>query len=202
MRILTEHTIGLVIDIQERLLPHIHEHKQLLRNTEILLEGLRVLEVPILVTEQYRKGLGKTVDEVRGKLLKFEPLEKMTFSCCDDIQFMRELKEVKRGTGANSTRGKSQHSSIGKKADPKNILICGIETHVCVLQTTIDLLKKGYKPLVIEDCTSSRKANDKKIAIERMRQEGAVITSYESILFELTRVSGNDKFKAISNLVK
>lgn len=180
MRILTEHTLGLVIDIQERLLPHIHEHKQVLKNVEILLEGLRVLEIPVLVTEQYRKGLGETVSEVTEKLMKFEPKEKMSFSCCDDDLFMNELKSKKRN----------------------NIIICGIEAHVCVLQTTIDLLKKGYQPVIIEDCTSSRKSNDKKIAIERMRQEGAIISSYESILFELTRVSGNEKFKAISNLVK
>ncbi len=180
MRIITEHTAGLVIDIQERLLPHIFEHKRLMRNVEILLEGLQILEVPILVTEQYRKGLGPTLKEVEEKILKFEPWEKMTFSCCDDHDFMGELKAVKR----------------------KNIIICGIETHVCVLQTTIDLLKAGYQPVVIEDCVSSRKENDKKIAIERMRQEGAIISTFESILFELTRVSGNERFKSISKLVK
>lgn len=181
MRILKEHTVGLVIDIQERLLPHIFDHEQVLKNTEILLEGLGVLEVPVLLSEQYRKGLGETVKSVKEKLLKFEPLEKMTFSCCDDNHFMAAL-ESNKGI--------------------KNVVICGIEAHVCVLQTSIDLLSKGYQAIVIEDCTSSRKPNDKKIAIKRMRQEGAIISSYESILFELTRVSGNAKFKAISNLVK
>ncbi len=180
MRILTEHTTGLVIDIQERLFPHINEHKVLLRNVEILLEGLRILEIPILVTEQYRKGLGTTIAPVVEKLLKFDPLEKMTFSCCDDSVFLSELKAIKR----------------------KNVIICGIESHVCVLQTTIDLMKKGYRPVVIEDCVSSRKPNDKTIAIERMRREGAIISTYESILFELARVSGNENFKSISKLVK
>lgn len=180
MRILTEFTIGLVIDIQERLLPHIFEHEKVLLNIEILLEGLRTLDVPIIVTEQYRKGLGPTVKEVEEKILKFEPREKMTFSCCDDLAFMNELKAAER----------------------KNIVICGIESHVCVLQTTLDLLNQGFQPVVVEDCVSSRKQNDKKIAIERMRQEGAIITTYESILFELTRVSGNDTFKAISKLLK
>lgn len=180
MRILTENTAGLVIDIQERLLPHIFEHEKILRNVEILLEGFSILDVPIIVTEQYRKGLGPTLNEVQDKILKFEPREKMTFSCCDDQAFVLEMEAVKR----------------------KNVVICGIETHVCVLQTSIDLLAKGYQPVVVEDCVSSRKENDKKIAIGRMRQEGAIITSYESILFELTRMSGTETFKSISKLVK
>lgn len=176
-----ENTAGLVIDIQERLLPHIYDHEKILKNVEILLDGLRVLDMPVLITEQYRKGLGETAPEVREKLDRFEPLEKMTFSCCDDKHFMSELEKM--------------HGI-------KNILICGIESHVCVLQTCIDLLEKGYQPIIIEDCTSSRKINDKEIAISRMRQEGAMISTCESILFELTRISGNEKFKAISKLVK
>lgn len=180
MRILNESTVGLVIDIQERLLPHIHENKKLIGNVGILLEGLKVLEVPVLITEQYRKGLGATVPEVEEKLLRFNPLEKMTFSCCDDNGFIAELKMTRR----------------------KSVIICGIESHVCVLQTTIDLISKGYQAVVVSDCISSRKQNDMFIAIERMRQEGAIITTCESILFELARVSGTEKFKAISKLVK
>ncbi len=180
MRIIKEETVGLVIDIQERLLPHIHENEKLISNVSILLEGLKVLEVAVLITEQYRKGLGPTVVEVQEKLLHFNPLEKMTFSCCDDNGFIKELEKTHR----------------------KNVIICGIESHVCVLQTTIDLLAEGYQPLVVADCVSSRKQQDKEIAIERMRQEGAIITTYESILFELARVSGTDMFKLISKLVK
>ncbi len=180
MRIINEEIVGLIIDIQERLLPHIDENKKLIANVSILLEGLKVLEIPVLITEQYRKGLGPTVAEVEEKLLYFNPLEKMTFSCCDDNGFIAELEKVER----------------------KNVIICGIESHVCVLQTTIDLLAKGYQPVVVADCISSRKQQDKEVAIERMRQEGAVITTYESILFELARVSGTEKFKAISKLVK
>jgi len=180
MRILKENTVGLVIDVQERLLPHIEGHKELLKQTGILLEGLEVLGVEVLLTEQYRKGLGETVEEVRIHLDEFSPLEKLTFSCCDDDSFSSELE----------SRGK------------KNVIICGIETHVCVMQTTIDLLEKGYQPVVVEDCTSSRRLNDKRVAIERMRQEGARITTYESILFELARISGTSQFKAISKLVK
>ena len=181
MRILREQSIGLVIDIQEKLLPHIAGHEEVLHNTGILLEGLKVLEVPVLITEQYRKGLGPTVEKVQVALKSFEPMEKMTFSCCDDEDFVAALEKHK-----------------GKK----NVIICGIETHVCVLQTCIDLLERAYQPVVVADCVSSRKIQDKEIAIERMRSEGAIITSYESVLFELARVSGTETFKAISKLVK
>ncbi|MEX0986593.1 MAG: hydrolase [Bacteroidales bacterium] len=180
MRILKEHSTGLLIDVQERLLPHIHGNKSLLGNVEILLEGLKILGVPVLVTEQYRKGLGETVPEVRKKLDDFAPMEKMTFSCCDDPHVIMKLNTAAR----------------------KYVIICGIEAHVCVLQTTIDLLEEGFQPVVIEDCISSRKPEDKSVAIHRMRQEGAIISGYESILFELARVSGTDTFKAISKLVK
>jgi len=180
MRIIIEETVGLVIDIQERLLPHIHENEKLIHNVSILLEGLKALEIPVLITEQYRKGLGPTVAEVEEKLLRFNPLEKMTFSCCDDNGFISELEMIRK----------------------KNVIICGIESHVCVLQTTIDLIAERYQPVVVADCISSRNESDKQIAIERMRQEGAIITTYESILFELARVSGTEKFKTISKLVK
>lgn len=180
MRIKKNDTIALVIDIQERLLPHINGHQELLKKTGILLEGMKTLEVPVLLTEQYRKGLGATVPEISQHLEPFKPMEKMTFSCCDDNAFTLALE----------THAK------------KNVVICGIETHVCVLQTTIDLLEKGYQPVVIGDCTSSRTPADKAIALERMRQEGAIISTYESILFELARVSGTPEFKAISKLVK
>lgn len=157
------------------------QEKELLeRNTKILLAGLKELDIPVLVTEQYRKGLGETVEFVRENLVEYDPLEKMTFSCCDDALFETELAQ----------QGK------------KNVIICGIEAHVCVLQTSIDLIEKGYQPIVIEDCISSRKPNDKNIALQRMRQEGVIISTCESILFELTRISGTDTFKAISRLVK
>ena len=180
MRISRNDTIALVIDIQERLLPHIDGYRELVNNTGILLAGMKALEVPVMLTEQYRKGLGVTVPEISRHLEHFDPMEKMTFSCCDDNAFTLALE---------------MHAK-------KNVVICGIETHVCVLQTTIDLLEKGYQPVVIEDCTSSRKKGDKAIAIERMRQEGAIISTYESILFELARVAGTPEFKTISKLVK
>lgn len=180
MRILKENTIGLFIDIQERLFPLIQENDQLEQNLITLSAGLKVFKIPFLVTEQYPKGLGFTILPLKMALGDYSAIEKTAFSCCDEPQFAIAL------------------SATGKK----NVILCGIETHVCVLQTAIDLLQAGYQPIVIEDCVSSRKISDKHTAIERMRQEGAVISSLESILFELTRYSGTETFKAISKLVK
>ncbi len=180
MRILKEHTIAIFIDIQERLFPFIQDKDQLEQNLVKLSAGLKALEIPLLVTEQYTKGLGITIEPLKMELGDLQAIEKTAFSCCDEPRFM---------TALNAT---------GKQ----NVILCGIETHVCVLQTVIDLLQSGFQPIVIEDCVSSRKLSDKQTAIERMRQEGAIISSLESILFELARYSGNETFKAISKLVK
>jgi isochorismate hydrolase len=180
MRILKNQSIGLIIDIQDRLFPHIKKNKRLERNVEVLIEGLKILDVPIMITEQYRKGLGPTIPSVAAAVNMEEMIEKIAFSCCDEPKFQEKL------------------ALTGKKF----VIMAGIETHVCVLQTCLDLLDNGFQPVVIEDCVSSRNLNDKTIAIERMRQSGALISSYESILFELCRVSRTDEFKAISNLVK
>lgn len=181
MRIRKENTSAVLIDIQEKLFPHINNHEELLERTIILIKGLDILGVPITVTEQYTKGLGHTLSEVQEALAEsYKPIEKMSFSCCGSDEFN------KRQEGAG-------HSTI---------ILFGIETHVCVLQTALDLLEKGVCPVIPEDAVSSRKLSDKTIAIERLRQEGARITTVESLLFELCVVSGTDRFKAISKLVK
>ncbi len=180
MRINREKSVGLVIDIQERLYPHMDQKEVLLGKSIVLLEGLKVLEVPILLTEQYPKGLGHTIEQVRLALEDLSPIEKIAFSCCDEPAYLEKLS-------------RAVHS---------NVIICGIEAHVCVLQTVVDLLGMEYQPVVVADCVSSRNPEDKKVALERMRMEGAIITTCESILFELARVAGTDEFKAISRLVK
>lgn len=180
MRIKKENSIALIIDIQERLLPVVDQNQELTANVTRLVEGLKVLDIPIIVSEQYRKGLGNTVTEISNLISPFEPLEKLAFSCCDDNNIMNVIK------------------ASGKK----NVIICGIESHICVLQTVIDLLANGFVPVVVADCVSSRKPSDKKTGLYRMRSEGAVITSYESILFELCQFAGTDQFKAISKIIK
>lgn len=170
----------MIIDIQERLLPHIYEHEVVLQHTQILIKGLQILDIPIIVTEQYTKGLGFTVEPIKSLFTSFESLEKISFSCCDDKAFSTEL------------------ASLSKKF----VIMAGIETHVCVLQTALDLLDNGFTPVVVADCVSSRKLSDKQVALARIQNSGGIITTYESILFELTRFAGNDTFKAISKLVK
>lgn len=180
MRIKKENSIGVVIDIQSRLYPYIHDHETITRNNRILIQGLKVLNIPLVVTQQYTKGLGDTIPEIKEVLGEFKHIEKTAFSCCDEPRFNEDLAL------SSSTY----------------VIICGIETHVCVMQTVIDLLGQGYTPVVVEDCVGSRNPNDKAVAISRMREEGAIITTYESILFELLRYSGTDEFRHISGLVK
>ncbi len=180
MRILAEDSIGLIIDMQERLYPLITGHDQITKNTGILIEGLKALGIKIMVTEQYTRGLGFTIEPLKGLLHSIEFIEKQAFSCCDEPRFYEDLALT----------------------NPKWVIVAGIESHVCVLQTVIDLLANGFRPVVVEDCVGSRRPNDKTMAIGRMRAEGATITTYESLLFELLRFSGTDVFKKISKLVK
>lgn len=180
MRILKEDTVGLVIDIQERLFPVMWEKEKLLSNCKILIQGIQELHIPLLVTQQYTKGLGDTHSEIKYAIQDFAFIEKREFSCCDEPSVTDKLKALKA----------------------KNIILCGIESHVCVLQTAVDLKEAGFNPIVVMDCVSSRTPENLELAKERFRFDGIMMTSYESILFELTRSSGAVEFKAISKLVK
>lgn len=180
MRIIKEQTLGLIIDVQERLFPVIHEKEVLERNLLVLIDGLKILEIPVAITEQYKKGLGETIESIRLKTEGFSCAEKIAFSCCDEPLVMESLENSKKRT----------------------IVIAGIESHICVLQTAIDLFERGFVPVVVEDCVASRSPENKRIAMERLRQEGVIVTSFESLLFELCRFAGSDAFKAISKLVK
>lgn len=180
MRILKENTIGLVIDIQERLVPVMEENELLVGNCSKLIQGLQVLGLPLLVTQQYTKGLGETVNEIKSVTNDFQYIEKKDFSCYDEAVFAEKLAL----SGA------------------KNVIVCGIESHVCVLQTAIDLKEAGYTPVVVMDCVSSRSFDNVDLAMERFRYEGIMMTSMESILFELTRSASAPGFREISKLVK
>ncbi len=180
MRILRENSVGLVIDIQERLVPVMEENETLVENCKKLIQGLQVLELPVFVTQQYTKGLGETIDEIKSVIPDLQPIEKKDFSCFDEPTFAEKLAL----SGA------------------KNVILCGIESHVCVLQTAIDLKEAGYTPVVVMDCVSSRSFDHVDLAAERFRYEGILMTSCESILFELTRSAAAPGFKEISKLVK
>lgn len=180
MRILKEDTMALVIDFQEKLMPVMDKAEALEARTGILLKGLRTLEVPMLFTQQYTKGIGMTIPSLFEAAGEEKYFDKITFSCMDD-EAIRNAVEA------------------GGK---KNVIVCGIESHICVLQTCIDLKEAGYTPILVVDCMSSRKESDKEIAILRAQQEGILLTTTEAILFELTRKAGNPTFKEISRLIK
>lgn len=181
MRIDPANTAVLVVDYQEKLLPAIHDVEHLLERTKILLSGLQVLEIPVVLTEQYPRGLGPTVQEVKDCLGdNYQPYEKITFS----VMGCEAVKEA--------------FAALGKK----NIIVCGTEAHICVLQSVIDLQAEGYQVYLVEDCIASRKPSDKESSIRRAMGEGALITSAEAILFELTYISGTSTFKQISKIVK
>jgi len=180
MRLVAGKSIALVVDIQERLFPFIHDNEALAARCVMLIRGLRVLEVPIVVTEQYPKGLGKTIAPICEAVANEPCIEKMTFSCCGSDEVEARILAM------------AKHQ----------VIVMGIEAHVCVLQTVLDLRQQGQTAIVVEDCISSRRENDKRIAIERMRDVGAIITTAESLLFELLERAGTDTFKEISKLVK
>ncbi len=166
----------LIVDMQEKLLPVIREQETLLRNCEKLVRGAQILGVPVSATEQYPRGLGATVEPLRG-LLGPCP-EKLRFSCCGSLDWIEQQQER-----------------------PK-VVVAGIEAHVCVQQTVFDLLARGYAVYVPGDAISSRKEWDWAFAVQRMRDAGAVITSSEAVLFEWCEVAGTEEFKQISRLVR
>jgi hypothetical protein len=180
-RIRKDGIVAVMVDIQERLFPHIHDHALLEAQCSKLTRGLQVLSVPIFVTEQYVKGLGRTITPLQNALGDlYSPMEKLTFSCCGVQEFVEVIDNLSRNY----------------------VLLYGIEAHICLLQTALDLREMGYTPVVVEDCCGSRNLNDKAVAMKRARKAGCIITTAESILFELCVQAGTDTFKQISALVK
>ena len=175
-----EDALLLIVDIQERLVAAMTEKDRVIANTKHLIEAARLLNFPLLVTEQYPKGLGPTVPELKEALLQSPAIEKLTFSCCGETSFMKAVKNTNR----------------------KQIILVGMETHVCVLQTCIDLLSEGYILHVVSDAICSRSDSNYRTALEYMRDAGAVITCTETVLFQLLQKAGSDEFKSISRRIK
>lgn len=180
MRINLDETAFCLVDVQERLFPHMYNKVALEKNLNILLKGLKVLEVPFIINEQYKKGIGETISSLQSIIKDDEHFEKTTFSCCKNPTTLEAVKKLNK----------------------KNIIVAGIETHVCVLQTCIDLLHEGFRPILIVDCVGSRTELNTQIALRRLEQAGVILSTYESILFELTVNAKNPVFKEISSLVK
>lgn len=173
-------TLLLVIDVQGNLAQAMHEKDALFENLRKLIRGSQILELPIMVTEQIPQKLGGTIPEVAGLFDPFEAIPKTSFSCCGEERFVGRLKET----------------------DRRNILITGIETHVCVYQTAVDLLNLGYEVHVVADCVSSRTAENRSVGITRMQNEGAKLTSAEMVLFELLKIAEGEQFRSIIKVVK
>ena len=180
IKLIKEEAILVLIDFQERIMSAMKDPDDLEEAVIKLVKGCEILEVPILVIQQYTKGLGPTIPGIHNALGQYEPIEKTTFSAMGQPAFVEKLKESGRNT----------------------VILTGIEAHVCVLQTALDLLEAGYQVFLVKDCVSSRKGGDRKVAIARMKASGAVETTYESALFELLKGARQEGFKDISALVK
>lgn len=165
----------IVVDIQEKLLPPIFQKDQLVRNSRLLIRAAGVLNIPALMTTQYAKGLGQTVPEIASLLPETEALDKDRFSCFGSDAFCSLLKRL---PGNRNT-----------------LLLCGMESHICVMQTALAGLREGYIVHVASDAVSSRTEWNWKIGLERMRSAGAVISSTEMMIYELMRSSSSPAFK-------
>jgi nicotinamidase-related amidase len=169
----------LVIDVQEGFRPAIFEFDRVIGNCSKLIRSFETMGLPMMHTEQYPKGLGSTVFEL-NMFFKDKPLEKTEFSCFRNEAFKESIKK------------------LGKK----QLAVCGIEAHVCILQTALDGIAEGYEVFLVEDAISSRKGSDKKIATERMAQSGVYRVSSEMLIFQLLNNAGTSEFKEIQKIVK
>jgi nicotinamidase-related amidase len=175
----TDSTALIVIDIQVALTRVMHEKDRLIDNARRLVQGANALGLPIILTEQYPKGLGHTIPEI-AELIEPEPVEKTAFSCCGEEAFVAAVEALGR----------------------RQLLLCGIETHVCVYQTARELAERGYEVEVVADAISSRTIGNKLIGLDRIKASGAKLTTVEMALFELLKVAGGDAFKQVVKIVK
>jgi len=170
----------IVVDFQGNLAHSMYEKHQLFENTQKLIQGIRIFEAPIIVTEQIPEKLGSTIPEIDHYLPDIQYISKASFNCCTNERFMRELETLNR----------------------KQILLSGIEAHICVYQTTMGLLNMGYEVHIVADATSSRTVRNRNIGLEKMRDGGASLTSTEIVLFELLVTAEHEKFREIIKIVK
>jgi nicotinamidase-related amidase len=171
-----EDSILLLIDVQEKLTPLVRDHEALIARCEWLLKLAHQMSVPILVSEQYPRGLGLTLDSLRAYVSQDDCLEKVHFSCMGDAQYVERLKTVHK----------------------KQVILIGIEAHVCVLQTALDMKQQGFDVFVVVDAVSSRGEQDMKYALKRMKQAGVHLITSEMVFFEWVRMAGTPEFKELS----
>lgn len=175
-----ESAVLLIVDIQTRLVPAIADHEQIVHQSSVLLQTANLMELPVLATEQYPRGLGSTVEEIKQDLPeKVVVSEKISFDACTD-----EIRQALMASGR------------------KQVIICGMETHVCVYQTVRRLLADGYEVFVAADAVGSRTVANKENALAMFRQMGAVVSNTETLIFDLLQVAGTPLFKQVSVLIK
>jgi len=170
-----------VIDIQEKLLPAIFENDRVVRNTQLLVRLADILSLPVIVSTQYEKGLGKTVEEISAMLPETRPMDKLEFGCFGNSEYC---------------------SAVGKLANRTTLLLCGIESHICVTQTTLGALNQGLNVHVAADGVSSRTELNWKLGLNRMQAAGAVLSSTEMMIYELLGKSGTPAFKEMLKHLK
>ncbi len=179
-RLQADDALLLIVDMQERLVPVMQRQEDLLTRVERAARAATLFGIPILLTEQYRKGLGPTVQPVRDATAGIEPIEKIAFSAVKADGFRAALVAAGRGT----------------------VLVAGIEAHVCILQSCLDLLEEQMDVVLLADCCSSRHRIDRETAVRRMESAGVMISTLESAFFEMLGVAGSEQFKEVSRLIK
>ena len=175
-----EKVVLLIVDLQGKLAHLMHGKELLFKNVQTLIKGSRALGLPVLWAEQNPQGLGPTIPEISDLLSGIAPISKMSFSCCRNDRFLQALQALKR----------------------KQVLVAGIEAHVCVYQTAVDLAAMAYEVQVAADAVSSRSVVNKEIGLQRMRDSGVGVTSVETALFELLKVAQGAQFREVSQIVK
>jgi len=173
-------SILVIVDIQERLAATMEMRDAVINNCLHLIELAKMQHIPVLLSEQYPGGLGPTAGKIREALTVYQPVEKLAFDCCREPAFLNALKTLNR----------------------KTVILTGMETHICVLQTCLSLLEKGFKVHLVRDAVCSRTKDNWNAGTEFMRDAGAIITCTETVLFQLLEVAGTEEFKAIAKRVK
>ena len=180
MKLVAGNSVVVMIDIQGKLWNVMHEKATLLENAQKLAKAMKVLGVPVILTEQNPQGLGPTLPELTQYLPGVKALPKFCFSCCKDSGFEQELRGLNR----------------------QQVLICGIESHICVYQTAVDLLSQGFEVQIVADAVSSRFQFSKEVALNRLQSEGAKLTVAEMAIFELLGAADSPQFKEILKVIK
>jgi nicotinamidase-related amidase len=169
-----------IIDVQEKLFPHVHESERVLTRIDLLISAAKLMGIPMLLTEQYPKGLGATIGEIRKLLPAIQPFSKTDFSCAAASGFGEQLASLHRN----------------------QIILTGIEAHICVAQTALDLAHKGERVIVVADAVASRRAFDAHVALNRLQQSGLMLSTAEAVVFEWLRRAGTEEFKALQPKLK